>query len=310
MEKEANATREQTTRPARGALLLWKWARGSELLLLSGVPAFAFLLSTTGLDLRRLVLFAAGTLALGAHVMTLNTLFGQRSSDADREVMDFPLGPEEWRPRQLAVLTALLLALAVTSLALLSAATAAAGFAIAFLWLLYAHPRICLKGRAPLDSVVHLAGGFAHFTLGTLAADAGLPLGRPLAWATGLAGIFVAGHLHHVIKDLDADRAAGIRTIGIALGPRRCFLLGTGLFLAAWLGLAAVAWREFRSALPAISLLASALATAVSASASFAGVSAGAREALLAHRRRYRLFFGLAGLVLLGSLLVRTFRPG
>lgn len=308
-EAGSGPARGETPVPTTGVALLWKWARGSELLLLSGTPVFAFLLSTTVLDLRRFAIFAAGTLALGAHVMTLNTLFGQRTWASDREVMDFPLGPEEWRPRQIEVLSLAFLAAACGLLAFLSLKAAATGLAIALLWMLYAHPRIRLKGRAPLDSVIHLAAGFAHFSLGSLASGGTWPAGRPLAWATGLTAVFVGGHLHHVVKDLDADRAAGMKTIGIALGARRSLVFGTSILLAGWAGLVAVARVEFASPVPARALAAGAIATAVSAATTLRAAADGGRAALLAHRRRYRLFFGLAGLVLLASLAARVF-PG
>ena len=276
--------------------LVWRWIRGPELLLLTGGPLLGWRLAGGELLGSRPVIFLAALLAGGAHVMLANTLLGARTSRDDRGGADFPLAPSELPERELRLASWLAIAVSLALLALLHVEAGIAGSVIALLWFLYADPRIRWKGRAGADTFVHVVTGELQFLLGPLAAN-GRFTAREALWGGFVTLSFVAGHFHHVAKDRELDRRADLRTIGVELGPRRTFLLGSLAFALAWLALAFLAAEEIPRNL-ALLLLLPFLFQLGSALRLAPRLAAGEVPALRSYRRVYRAAFVLVGILL------------
>ena len=102
----------------------------------------------------------------------------------------------------------------------------------------YSHPAVRLKGVPGMDLLVNIAG------FGVLCPLAGWALLRPVeefpVWYLASAALFVgAAYAPTTASDFESDRAYGIRTLAVALGPPRTMLLGFALLLAAVLLLSA-----------------------------------------------------------------------
>jgi len=285
------------------ARLIWKWTRLPEVLLLSGAALTGFCLASDSLpDPLRLALLVLSVLACGGHIMIVNALLGRALLAADSETMDYPIRGAEWRPGALKLLAWVLLAVAMAGLVALAPGAALAGAGIVAVWFLYAHPVVRLKGRPFADTLVHVVAGLLQFFLGALAVPAVLDR-RLWLWAVFPTLVLVAGHFHHVIKDVAADRAAGLRTVGVTLGSRSCFVIGSLVFLGAYLHLgwllAAERWPRGALVLAALT----AMSHVVAAVAFGARVSAGEAGAVVRYRATYRALSLLIGTAILWGCL-------
>ncbi len=156
--------------------------------------------------------------------------------------------------------------------------------------ILYSHPRTLWKGRVPLSELLHLFTGAGYFLSGHWLFD--LRTGPPAYWGgLAFAAIYLSGSCLGQVRDLDADRMAGLRTLAIVAGRRTTLGLAVTLQAAGLLALAALAGSA--GSRPA------ALLVAVLLVAHIAGVAAAARtgrpfESQPGFQRRYRVIFGIA----------------
>lgn len=150
----------------------------------------------------------------------------------------------------------------LTALGLLVAATASPAFLVAaalcvLLGWAYSAPPLRLKGRAGLDLAVNVVG------IGVICTLAGWSLGAPLRefpWPFLVQPVLLlaSAYVPTTLVDYPYDEAEGIRSLAVALGPRRAFSLGFAFALASnavFLGAAAldyvVPWRVYRWTWPA-----------------------------------------------------------
>lgn len=99
----------------------------------------------------------------------------------------------------------------------------------------YSHPRINLKGRPVVSTLIHFAGASLYFMGGWAAFQPFTSLELALAVFFGL--VLAAGHFSNEIQDFNQDLGAGIRTNAVAFGQRTMFRVGLMLFMlsSAWL---------------------------------------------------------------------------
>jgi 4-hydroxybenzoate polyprenyltransferase len=268
------------------------------LLLLAGAPGSAWLLEAESIDLQRALLFGGAVLALGAHVMTANAILGRRTWEADSAAMDYPLADSDWHPGLMTRISVATLGSSLLLFALLSLPTAGLAALIASLWLLYAHPRTRWKGRPLLDTFVHVASGPLLYGLG-LAAAGGRGEITSAGWAAVFTLLLVGGHFHHVVKDLEPDRAAGLETVGRRIGILPSLAIGSACFVGAHLLVIALAAQALGvpGALGAAALALAHVALGISAAP---GLLRGERSSVIAYRTRYRaLSLGIGLIVLL-----------
>lgn len=187
-----------------------------------------------------------------------------------------------------------LLIVANVTFALVGAPAVLFGGAIAAISLLYSFSPRFGKGTPGAASLNHLIGGSLHFLLGYSVAHAVDARGIAISVFFGL--VFAAGHLNQEVRDHDADRGNGVRTVAVAFGCRRAFVASMGVFTVAYaliVGLAAV------GELPEI-MLASAAIWSVQARWSLQALRRGVEsETALWMQRRYRLLLACVGLAML-----------
>lgn len=220
-----------TEQTVRWFLRVGRWIRVPELMLLSGPTVLAYIMGR-GLD-PHLIVFYGGVFCLGARIMLLNTLMGERIYHEDRGGQDFPLDEDDWVPDQMWRLSHFLLVLYLFFFLSLSIWTLFLAVLIELLWWVYIHPQILCKGKPGLDTLLHFLAGMIQFGLGWSPASR-WPHLEEWSWMVIVGLSFAAGHIHHTLKDVDIDRRAGIMTIGQWLGFRRGVLAGNGLFLGAY----------------------------------------------------------------------------
>lgn len=134
-----------------------------------------------------------------------------------------------------AQLIALVAGLLAVAAALFAGPLFALGTAVVLLvgWA-YSAPPPRLKARPGFDVAVNA------LAIGAAGQLAGWSLLRPLAefpWPMAVLGTLVGAALYvpTTLADLEADRTSGYTTLAVRLGPRRAYLLGLGLWLAAGL---------------------------------------------------------------------------
>ncbi|SDS11970.1 UbiA family prenyltransferase [Jiangella sp. DSM 45060] len=134
-----------------------------------------------------------------------------------------------------AQLIALVAGLLAVAAALFAGPLFALGTAVVLLvgWA-YSAPPLRLKARPGFDVAVNA------LAIGAAGQLAGWSLLRPLTefpWPMAVLGTLVGAALYvpTTLADLEADRTSGYTTLAVRLGPRRAYLLGLGLWLAAGL---------------------------------------------------------------------------
>jgi len=96
----------------------------------------------------------------------------------------------------------------------------------------YSHSRIYLKGVAGMDLVINVVG------FGVICPLAGWSLIQPFqdfpAWYLVSVALFVgAAYAPTTASDYESDKAYGIRTLAVRLGPRNTMVFGLGMLVAA-----------------------------------------------------------------------------
>lgn len=208
--------------------------RPQDILALQGSPLLgaAFAIRNPGMhDLAPVTMLMVANVLLVAHIFMLNDWSGLNADLGDPNKMARVFTARGVGRREMAAVTAGLLALSLLLFAYLGPLTLALAFSIAALSALYSLPRFNWKGRPVLNTAAHLAGGILHFLLGYSLGNAIDAHG--FAVATFFALIFAAGHLAQEIRDHEGDAANAIRTNAVVFGPRRTFLASLVLFTMA-----------------------------------------------------------------------------
>jgi 4-hydroxybenzoate polyprenyltransferase len=246
-----------------------------------------------------LLVFAAGSCLLVAHVFVLNDWSGMSSDlrDPNRATgvfMTRGIGRAEIGYLWVALLTVSLLLLSQCGSLTLVIALMIAGLSA-----LYSAPASQGKGVPLLNSAIHFVGGVLHFLLGYSvfrSVDA-----RGLEIGCFFAMVFSAGHLIHEVRDLDSDQTNGIRTNAVTFGKAQGFAAGLVLFTIANVLLVVLA---VRGTVPRGLVLVAALyplhlywaLRALHAGLTFEGVRW--------LQVRYRALYAIVGLMMAGTVLL------
>ena len=287
--------------PVRSFLHLLSCVRLDEVLVLQGTPLFGALFSMgtlTGAKCLKLLVFAAASSFLVAHVFVLNDWCGASTDlrDPNRTTRVFTargIGRNEIR-----YLCATLLALALLLLVPFGTAPLLIALALALLSALYSVPGFSIKGVPLLSSVLHLLGGLLHFLLGYSIFRA--PDWRGIEIGSFFALTFVAGHLTQEARDHKSDLHNGIRTNAVRFGPAPCFAAAFLLFTVADLLLFVLAQR---GVLPRVLVLAAGLYP-LHLWLTLQTISAGLTfENIRRLQVRYRILYAVIGLIMIAALL-------
>ena len=193
--------------------------RSKDVLVLQGPPLMGVMLGWTDPradELWTLLLFLLATWLLVAHVFGLNDWAGIDLDRGDTNKTDQTFLARGVTPWMMGLLVAGLGVLSLSLFSLLPLPTFLTAGTIAGLSLLYSYPAVAAKGIPIVSSLLHVAGGFLHFSLGyslfgTLDRRATL-----LGLYFGI--VFAAGHLTQEVGDRDADRLSGIQTNAVRFG--------------------------------------------------------------------------------------------
>lgn len=283
----------QTVRPLSR---LSSCIRFDEVLLLQGAPLIGATFSIGALTIAsalKVAALAVGSVCLVAHVFLFNDWSGIRGdlTDPNRSMRTFvKKGISRTEIGYLAIASLLL---SLLLFGLLGPMTFLLGAAIAILSALYSAPMFHMKGFPVFSSILHLLGGSLHFLLGyaTFAAVDS----RGVMISCFFALVFTAGHLVHEARDREGDLLNGISTNAVAFGKVQGFVVGLGLFTAAYALLIALAVFKI---VPPILVLTSVFYV-LHLWASLQVLRAGLTFDSLSHfQTYYRLIFGFIGIVM------------
>jgi 4-hydroxybenzoate polyprenyltransferase len=275
--------------------------RWREVLVQQGTPLFGALFSIgaiTNGKAAALALLMAASCCLFAHVFVFNDWSG-----IDGDLRDPRRAPSVFLKqgisrRAVGYLSIALMVLSLALLAPLGARPLGLGMGVLLLSALYSAPHLHFKGIPLVSSVLHFAGGMLHFLLGYSlfsAIDA-----RGLAVGGFFALTSVAGHLSHETRDWEGDSLNRIRTNAVRFGQRRCFIASFVFFTASYALLAGLA---FLGVIPHLVVWTAALyplhlywtGRTLRAGLNF--------ETLAIMQARYRLLYGIIGVILMTALL-------
>lgn len=177
-----------------------------------------------------------------------------------------------------------------------------AGLASLGLGICYSMRWLPFKQVPVLASLVHVLEGDLAFAIGWWSSG-------NCSWEALLPGltfglVFAAGHLHHEVRDLEADRRAGVRTCAVRFGPRRTMWAGFALWLGSAVPLSLFAWqRPAIPDLPAWINLLLVIGYLVLFLATGRGGDRASAKRLFRLRRLYRLLYLFGGLLMVAGLL-------
>lgn len=281
--------------------------RWGEVVVLQGPPLLGAVHALGEPSPRRLAalaVFAIADLLLVGHIFVLNDWAGVDAdlNDANRLAGVFAArGIGRDAIRRLCIG---LLAVSLALFATLGPRPVALAAAIAALGFLYSRPGWPAKGVPVLGSVLHLAGGLLHFSLG-------VSLFRAISLPDLVLGLFfglsfAAGHLNQEVRDFDGDAGNGIRTNAVVFGRKPTFLAGLAAFTAAYVLLAALA-ATGAGAVPrwvgGLAMLLYMVHLVFSRRALAGGLTFAAMRRLQA---RYRVLYGVIGAAMLAAFLAQT----
>ena len=248
-----------------------------------------------------LALFVVASFLLVAHIFSFNDWAGASTDRNDPNRSQKVFATKGVAPRDVLLLSTVLLAASLLLFARLSRQTLLVAVAIAALGVFYSHPRLNGKGTPIISSCPHLVGGVLHFLLG-------YSLFTPIDQSGILIGLFfaltfTAGHLNQEVRDYDGDRLNGVHTNAVAFGKTPAFLAGlvvftlayTDLFLLAGMGVVPAALAIMPLVLYPIHVMWS--VQTLRAGLTFTNVSR--------FQGRYRMLYGVIGLGIVLALLLR-----
>jgi 4-hydroxybenzoate polyprenyltransferase len=247
-------------------------------------------------------LFASGLLV--AHIFCLNDWADIERDHRDVNKARHTFTTQGTSLRAMALLTLGLGTLSLGLFNLLPWPTFVTAVGLIALSILYSHPFVAAKGIPILSSLLHVVGGVLHFVLG-YSVFQGIDR-RGILVGVYFGVVFAAGHLTQEVGDADADRRSRIRTNAVAFGKRRTFWAAFLLFTVSYgiifgLGYAGVVPRALMSLAVLYPVQALWFGRVLRSDLTFDGVSA--------YRSRYRMLFGLIGLIMCATLLARGIGP-
>ena len=286
-----------------GPLASLRCIRYRDVVMLQGSPllgaAFALGKPTiaAGTDL---AIFAVASALLVAHIYSLNDWASVAADHGHPNKIAGVFVARGVGPGAVLRLSLTLLAVALTLFAFLRVETFLTAVVIATLGVIYSHPAVNAKGVAILSSVPHLLGGTLHFLLGYglfAAIDA-----RSVLIALYFALTFTAGHLNQEVRDHDGDRLNGILTNAVRFGKSRAFWAGFVGFTMAYAHLGMLAAHGLVP--PVLGTLV--VLYPVHAYWTVTTYQAGLTfDTISRFQARYRVLYGLIGLAMLASLILR-----
>ncbi len=171
----------------------------------------------------------AGAFLLASFAFTFNDLQDLEPDRLSEEKSDRPLVSGALSARSVQVLTA---SVAVVGIVLLGAGTPRfalyAGLSTIPVSVAYSFRAFSSKTVPGLSSLTHLIFGIQVFVMG--AWSTGEPDWISFAVGAYFGLVFAAGHLHHEVADLEADRRSGVRTCAVRFGGRPVLLAGFSLW--------------------------------------------------------------------------------
>ncbi len=233
---------QSLARPGARTIHHFTTSRALEVFVLQATPFLGAVIAGVGatwVELGRMALLFAGSLALTAHVFVLNDWAGRGSDGNDPRRATRVFGKRGIGNREVAGLATVLLLLATVALAFVGVRALFLGAAIAALSVLYSCSPFFAKGKPIIGSLTHVVGGALHFLLGY-----GLrgPIdGRGVAISLFFGLVFAAGHLNQEVRDYEGDLRNAIRTTAVVFGCRRTFLGSLIIFTVAYAWLAGLA---------------------------------------------------------------------
>jgi 4-hydroxybenzoate polyprenyltransferase len=278
--------------------------RYHEVLVLQGSPLLgaAFALEhVTAEAVVQILAFGIGSFFLVAHIFSFNDWAGTAEDSHDPNKAPSVFSTKGVSPHGVLLLSSTLLVAALLVFAFLPVRTLLLALAIAAMGIFYSHPSTNAKAIPVVSSCPHLLGGLLHFLLGY---SLYRPIDRRGAFiALFFALTFTAGHLSQEVRDYDGDRFNGLQTNAVAFGRRRAFLAGLVVFTLAYADLEYLASSGLIGSvlawLPPV-LWPIHLGCAVSALR--AGLSF---ESVSRYQNRYRALYGVIGLIMVATLLLR-----
>lgn len=242
----------------------------------------------------QLGLLLLGSLALTIHVFVFNDWAGHGSDSLDPRRAMFVFTQKGISRHQVACVATALLIIANVCFACIGGTAVLLANAIAGLSVLYSYSSGFGKNTPVLASVNHLIGGALHFLLGYTLFHPIDVRGVVISLFFGL--VFAGGHLNQEVRDYEGDCLSGIRTSAVVFGCKRTFVVSVLIFSAAYVMLAGLSHFGFVPGLLFLSMFLWALHVAWSLQAHRRGLGF---ETALWMQRRYRLLFGVVGLVML-----------
>lgn len=100
-----------------------------------------------------------------------------------------------------------------------------------FLWILYASSYVNFKSNFLMGSLVHFLSGIINFLIGYTTEGAISYIGVAISIYFSL--LFVAGHMHHMVIDYEADKSAELKTLPSIIGIKKTSLLSITFILIA-----------------------------------------------------------------------------
>jgi 4-hydroxybenzoate polyprenyltransferase len=306
------AQRSAPVKPATPGAVAWRRAtpmahlrciRYSDVLVLQGSPVLGALYALDGLSLPalpRLAVFVVASCMLVAHIFSLNDWAGIAADGNDPNKTEGTFLNRGVSARALLVLSLGLMLGSLVIFAALDARIALVALAIAALSGVYSHPAFDAKGTPIVSSVPHVLGGVLHFLLGYSLFSPIDTRGALIALYFALT--FTAGHLNQEVRDYEGDRRNGIRTNAVRFGPHRVFIASFVVFTLAYAHLGVLAATGVVPASQEVVLLLYPLHAFWSLRTLRSGLSF---DSVTRLQTRYRLIYGLIGLIMLVTLVAR-----